>query len=233
MINLTLFSALLLCSLSWLSGSGSESQTVEVQPGEEVTLTCSNISTVQTQTFWSRVIKASKISCISSTFGTDNEILFCDGNENGKFEMTSNVSTVSLKIKRVNLSDSGMYFCGFYINRHTMMNEIHLKVQGDDSPDDSHDDVDGKSEKQCSGITSLTVVLGGLTGSLILVIIGLVVKIRKLPTVEKEERSPQKQNLCSDDLNYAALHIHPNPKRSCRPASDKELEINVVYAATR
>ncbi|XP_051231383.1 uncharacterized protein LOC127349562 [Dicentrarchus labrax] len=50
--TLMMIPALFLCSLSWISVSGSESQTVEVQPGEDVTLLCSNFSSSPTQTVW-------------------------------------------------------------------------------------------------------------------------------------------------------------------------------------
>lgn len=44
--------------------------------------------------------------------------------------MSSNISAVLLQIKQVDLSDSGMYFCGFYTGGQTVINVIHLKVQG-------------------------------------------------------------------------------------------------------
>lgn len=50
---------------------------------------------------------------------------------------------------------------------------------------------------------------------------------------QNEEHNPSERNLGSDDLNYAALSILPNPKRNRRPASESKLESNVVYAATR
>ncbi|GLD57224.1 uncharacterized protein AKAME5_002987900 [Lates japonicus] len=101
----------------------------------------------------------------------------------------------------------------------------------------------------------MSVILGGLTVFLALVIVGLVVKIkklqkvlvfkiRKLHTAHKERHNPQHsetqlcemshlQNLGSDDLNYAALSFLPKAKRSRRPPSERELEPNVVYAASR
>ena len=114
----------------WISVSVSQFQTVEVQPGQEVTLLCSNISNTTTHTFWSRLDNNTKVSCISSTYGSNGEAEFCAGFTKG-FEITSNISTVSLKIKQVNLSDSGLYFCGFYVKNHTVINStIYLKVQG-------------------------------------------------------------------------------------------------------
>ncbi|XP_042258273.1 uncharacterized protein LOC121890072 [Thunnus maccoyii] len=218
MRSFILITALLLCSLSWITVSVSESQTVEVRPGEEVTLQCSNMSRTPTHTYWSRLVKRTKISCISSMYRSDNDAEYCDGFQNGKFKMSSNVSTVSLKITQVDLSDSGLYFCGFYMDGRTVLKVIDLKVQ-----------------EKSDGITNLLrVVLGGQTVLLVMIIIGLVVKIRKLQTAPNEEQNtPQSENLGSDNLNYAALSFNPKPKRIRRPASGREVEPNVIYAATR
>uniref|UniRef100_A0A4W6CVN5 Ig-like domain-containing protein n=1 Tax=Lates calcarifer TaxID=8187 RepID=A0A4W6CVN5_LATCA len=190
----------------WISVS--ETHIVEVQPGEEITLLCPNISKQESVTEWFRLISKTKISCVSSMYKSNDKASYCDGFQN-RFEMSSNITAVFLKIKRVDFSDSGLYFCGFYINAHTVIaNTIHLNVQ--ETPD---------------GITNLmTVVLGGLTVFLTIVIIVLAVEIRKLQTGT---------NLGSDDLNYAALSFQSKAKRKRRPPSERELETNVVYAATR
>ncbi|XP_049425514.1 uncharacterized protein LOC125884487 isoform X6 [Epinephelus fuscoguttatus] len=218
MESFTLLTVLLLCSLSVISVSGSESHTVEVQPGEEVTLTCTNISSSPCQTDWFRLINRTKPSCISSMYEADGGASFCDGFQSG-FEMSSNISTVFLKIKRVDLSDSGLYFCGFYKDTHTVIGDAtHLKVQ--EEPD---------------GMTNLmSVILGGVTVLLTVVVIALAVKIRKLQTAVNEEPQPERnKDLDSDELNYAALHFQAKPKRSRRPPSEREVEPHVVYAATR
>uniref|UniRef100_UPI003AAC497E uncharacterized protein n=1 Tax=Centroberyx gerrardi TaxID=166262 RepID=UPI003AAC497E len=219
MMSYTLVTALLLCNLSWIPVSVSESQTVEVQPGGEVTLTCTNISSSPIYSEWFRLGNRSEPCCISSMYKSDDKVWFCDGFQNGKFEMRSNISTLFLKIKQVDLSDSGLYFCGFYRDGSTVIvNATYLKVQ-----------------EESDGITSLaSVILGGVTVFLVMVIVGLLLKIRQLQTAAEEELQPQRsENLDSDELKYAALSFHPKPKRSRRPASEKEVEPNVVYAATR
>ncbi|XP_049923003.1 uncharacterized protein LOC126404074 [Epinephelus moara] len=232
MRSFTLTTALLLCNLSWISVSGSESHTVEVKPGEEVTLTCTNISSTSTLTEWFRLINRTKPSCISSMYGADAKALFCDGFQSG-FEMSSNISTVFLKIKRVDLFDSGLYFCGFYKDTHTVIaNATHLKVQGNGESDG---DQDSETEKEPDGMTNLmSVILGGVTVLLTVVVIALAVKIRKLQTAVNEEPQPERnKDLGSDELNYAALRFQAKPKRSRRPPSEREVEPHVVYAATR
>ncbi|XP_044196633.1 uncharacterized protein LOC122973288 isoform X3 [Thunnus albacares] len=180
MMNLTLITAFILCSISWISVSLSESHNVEVQPGENVTLQCTTIYQAYTTTSWFRLVNRTKASCISTMFSSKS-VHYCDGFQNGKFQMSSNISTTSLNIKEVDLSDSGVYFCGFYISGQTVLSVIHLNVEGSD--DESYDDIGRKSKQESDGTTKLTsVILAGLTVFLVMVIIGLLLKIRKLKT---------------------------------------------------
>uniref|UniRef100_A0A671XUP7 Immunoglobulin domain-containing protein n=1 Tax=Sparus aurata TaxID=8175 RepID=A0A671XUP7_SPAAU len=205
MKSFTLMTSLLLCSLSWISVSGSESHNVGVRTGDEVTLLCSNLSTIKTQTDWFRVVNRTKPHCISSMYESDGEVSFCDGFQNGKFEMSSNVSTVFLKIKQVDLSDTGLYFCGFYIRTHTVISTAtYLNVQ----------------EERDRMANIMCLILGGLTVLLTIFSIALAVKIRKLQTVIDSHL----QNMGSDDLHYAAVRFQAKPKRNRRPASEREME---------
>ena len=121
----------LLCVSGWISVSGSESQTVDVQPGEEVTLQCSNMSYSAVHAQWFRVINRTKPHCIASMYGAHRNASFCDGFQKGKFEMSSDISNIFLKIKPVDLSDSGLYFCGCYVKAHIVISSATLlNVQG-------------------------------------------------------------------------------------------------------
>ncbi|XP_030285493.1 uncharacterized protein LOC115588960 [Sparus aurata] len=219
MKNFTLIAALSLCSIGWISASVSQYQTVEAQPGEEVTLQCNNISKYDTQTFWSRLVNRTKISCVVVIYRYGGNVTVCDGYEKGKFEMKSNISTVFLKIKKVDSSDSGLYYCGFFISGTPILTPIHIKVNGDSD-----------------GIAKLSsVILGALTVVLVLVVFGLVVENGKLQTAVKEDQNPERrgENLLSDQLEDAALSFYPTPVRSRRPASEREVETRVIYTASR
>ncbi|XP_027144011.1 uncharacterized protein LOC109140675 isoform X2 [Larimichthys crocea] len=218
MRSFTLITALLLCSLSWISVSASESQTVEVQPGQEVTLLCSNFSSVPTQILWFKLVNRTQPCCISHMFNPHEPATFCPGFQNEKFEMRSNISTVFLKIKQVDLSDSGLYFCGYYISRDpVIVDATYLEVQ------------------EFDGVKNLmSVTLAALTAFLVMVVICLAVKIKKLQNACAEERNPQQtESPTADDLNYATVTFHQNTKRNYRPASDGQVESDTIYSATR
>uniref|UniRef100_A0A3Q3L1Z0 Immunoglobulin domain-containing protein n=1 Tax=Mastacembelus armatus TaxID=205130 RepID=A0A3Q3L1Z0_9TELE len=158
----------------WISVSAAESQTVKVQPGEEVNLLCPNMSKYDDLTFWFRLVNGTKMGCISVMYKTTHSVSYCNGFQSGTFEMSSNISTVSLKIKQVDLSDSGLYFCGVYTGGLMLFNtafklQNFIVITFIFSPAES----DGTSKL-------ISVILGGVTVSLVVLIIGLTVKNRKL-----------------------------------------------------
>ncbi|XP_049923948.1 uncharacterized protein LOC126404622 [Epinephelus moara] len=216
-MSFTLITALLwTCSL--ISVSVSEFHTVEVQPGEQVTLMCSNFTSFISHIFWFRLTRRANISYVSSMTTPDTKALLRDGFKNGKFNMTSNTTTIFLTIKPVDVSDSGLYFCGLHPDGKSVINSAtYLNVQ--ECPHET---------------TSLSVILGALTGSLIIVVIAMTFRICKLQTADGEEQNPQQsENLDSDDLKAAALSLYPASIRSRRPASHREVETRVMYAASR
>lgn len=115
----------------WISASNSGFHTVEVQPGEGVTLLCSNFSNYPSHIVWFKLANRPNISCISHMWSSTDNALFYDGFQNGKFNMTSNSSTLFLKIKQIDFSDSGLYICGFNSNGNpVIVSATYLMVQG-------------------------------------------------------------------------------------------------------
>ncbi|XP_018529725.1 uncharacterized protein LOC108896026 isoform X1 [Lates calcarifer] len=224
MKTFTFITALILCSLSWISVSVSETQTVESQPGLHVTLLCSNISTYPTTTTWSRVVNRTEAGCVSSMYGSNSNASYCDGFQRGKFEMTSNMSIVFLNINQVDFYDAGLYLCGFYIDGQTVFRVINLRVQ--EGHDEPRDDMDGKKESKLTSEILTTVTVLHLMFSF-----GLVVKIRKLQTAAKEEHQNlrQRENVDSEYL----MRLYSPTIRNRRPASEREVETHVIYTASR
>nr|XP_014269767.2 uncharacterized protein LOC106676848 [Maylandia zebra] len=202
----------------WISVLAFEFHSVEVQPGEEVRLQCSNLSRLNIRLFWFRMTNRPNASRISSMFSPEGNVTFYEGFQNVKFNMTSNISVLFLEIEQVDSSDSGLYFCGELKNEMFIVyGATNLKVQG----------------KLDSSQNPSTMILGSLTVFLLLVIIGLIVKIRKFHTAEDDGQNPQRsENVDSGAMNYAALSF-PLRTKIRRSAPQRELEPNVVYAATR
>ncbi|CAI5682638.1 unnamed protein product [Oreochromis niloticus] len=205
--------AVLLCTFSWISVLAFELHTVEVQPGEEVTLQCSNLSSYPVHLSWFRSTNRSNASKISSMFSPESNAIFYEGFQNSKFNMTSNTSVLFLEIKQVDSSDSGLYFCGEDSSEKLIVyGATNLKVQ------------EGRSQNPS------TMILGSLTVFLLLVIIGLIVKIRKFYTAEDDRQNPQRSESWVRAEFCLTLHIRTKIRR---PVPQRELEPNVVYAATR
>ncbi|XP_026208398.1 uncharacterized protein LOC113157254 isoform X1 [Anabas testudineus] len=218
-MNFTLLTALL-CTFSWISVSLSDFHTVSVQHGEEVTLACTNFSIFPYHIHWFRLGNGPNVSCISSMFSSDANTTLCVGFQNGKFSMTSNTVTVFLNIKQVDLSDSGLYFCGLYSNGNSVIvHATYLNV----------------AQEKFGGLPTLTsVILGGVIIFLIIFIISLVIKILRLHKAPDQRQNPQhSETLGSDALNYAAISFQPKPTTNRRSASQRQLEADAVYAATR
>ncbi|KAM6960307.1 putative immune-type receptor 11a isoform 1-T1 [Tautogolabrus adspersus] len=209
-MNQTLIKAFLLCSLSWISVSGSESQTVEVQAGEDVTLMCSGMDKYLKVRYWLKLVKGTDIQCVSAVTSPTSEVTYHDGYSNRTFNMSSNDSTISLKVRSVKLNNSGIYYCGFNKEGRPVLTTIHLKI------------------KECNEAATLaSIILRGLTLLLVMVVIGLLVKDRTFQTAAEERQNPgHTENEASGELNYAAVTFRSKAKR-------REPEPNVLYAATR
>ncbi|XP_028973435.2 uncharacterized protein LOC105009181 isoform X2 [Esox lucius] len=152
---------LLLFGLSLVPASFFQSQTVVVLRGESVTLLCSNISTVVGHVAWFKQVNRSEPVCISTMYGTHPSTVDYYL-ENRHFEMYSNNTTIFLKIYKVDIADSGLYFCGFFTNTKFMVfvSATFLNVQGSKLSEEKEETV---KKRQCNGTTSLVGECNGTT----------------------------------------------------------------------
>ncbi|CAN9507255.1 unnamed protein product [Ophioblennius macclurei] len=158
-MSVSLETLLVLLSLSWLRLS--LSHTVEVRPGEDATLLCSNHSSGPSQSIWFRMVDGSEPHCISNIFRADENASLCTGVQKDKYEVTSNMSVIFLTIKKVTEDDAGLYFCG-YKNRHpAMVSSTYLEIR----------------EQPAETTSQLSVILSALTLLLTKIAICLVVRM--------------------------------------------------------
>ncbi|XP_055362795.1 uncharacterized protein LOC114850187 isoform X3 [Betta splendens] len=223
-----------ICSISWISVSVAHSQIVNVQPGHSVTL-WSPILTKNTVTTWSRLTNKTTASCICFITSFKGNAEFCDGFSNEKFEMKDNNSGVYLTIKKVDLSDSRIYFCEFFNSGKSTYYVTHLYVNGSE---ETQDDLDTKSQTECNKTDKTTyvmsLILGGLTVFLLMVVTGVIVSLGKRQAASSEKQDPQlHENVDCDNLTAAALSVFSPAVRSRRPASQRQVETHVTYAASR
>ncbi|XP_007555866.1 uncharacterized protein LOC103140589 [Poecilia formosa] len=210
-----------LCTFSWISVSVCQFLTVSVRPAEDVTLMCSNLSEVLSHISWFKMNSSPNASRISSMLSAESNVSLFDGFHFSKYNMTTNITNLFLTIREVNISDSGLYFCGLYIAAvgaavPGVFTATHLQVE---------DVSDRLLNLPC-------MILGCVAVFLTVVIVALAV--RTIQSGQTERKNPQpSENLDPDCLNYAALKSHPKAKNYTRLSDEKELETNVLYAATR
>uniref|UniRef100_A0A3B5LHG1 Ig-like domain-containing protein n=1 Tax=Xiphophorus couchianus TaxID=32473 RepID=A0A3B5LHG1_9TELE len=212
---------------SWICVSGFRFHTAVAQPGEEVTLRCSNMSTYRSQVFWFK-LDDGPLGCISAMLNAESALTSYDPFQPDKFAMTSDSTNVSLRIRPLDANDSGLYFCGYYFDAFpAVFTATYLKVEGKimGVSVDSSEEPDGPEHL-------LNWILGGIVIFLIIVIVGFIVKIRILYAVSNS-KSFYLQNLDSHIMNYAALSFPPKTKSNRSPVAERDLGTNVLYAATR
>uniref|UniRef100_A0A3B3TW15 Uncharacterized LOC106946845 n=1 Tax=Poecilia latipinna TaxID=48699 RepID=A0A3B3TW15_9TELE len=207
-----------LCTFSWISVSVCQFLTVSVRPAEDVTLMCSNLSEVLSHISWFKMNSSPNASRISSMLSAESNVSLFDGFHFSKYNMTTNITNLFLTIRDVNISDSGLYFCGLYIAAvgaavPGVFTATHLQVE---------DVSDRLLNLPC-------MILGCVAVFLTVVIVALAVKIRTI----QSGYYGFILNLDPVGLNYAALHIRPKAKSKRRAVDKNELKDNVLYAATR
>uniref|UniRef100_A0A674E3W5 Immunoglobulin V-set domain-containing protein n=1 Tax=Salmo trutta TaxID=8032 RepID=A0A674E3W5_SALTR len=197
----------------------SQSQTMEVRIGDNITLQCSNVTTVVGHTAWFKQVNGSEPVCISSMYGFNSTPDLHNDFQRRHFEMFSNNTTIFLKITKVEIADCGLYFCGLFPHKG---DDIYL----------------GEDDDGTMYLLPLVVILAVVTAVLLIVILILVLKTRRdtkthnTGTMEDHERFQQGD---PDSLNYAALSFRQKRSRNKKTTKGQmmEMESNVVYAATR
>ncbi|XP_051501444.1 novel immune-type receptor 7b [Myxocyprinus asiaticus] len=217
-----------------------------VGSGTSVSLLCSNILTEPSYIAWFKQTKNGSLPfCVVTqfTYKSQADPIYFNGFKMNHIEMAVNDTISSLKIVNAEVSDSGIFFCGSFLRNHMVFhNSTQLVVNGIDQSIDvipnnpeKDTDVTEVSSGSCNVYYTLTLILSCLVllPTVLAIVVLIRMKERNKQTEDVGTQSPyhheEEQNL---DLNYAALSFAK--KKSRRPVrSMREVETNVVYAATR
>ncbi|XP_029615455.1 uncharacterized protein LOC115197908 [Salmo trutta] len=244
----TFLQALLLYGLTLVSVLVSQSQTMEVRIGDNITLQCSNVTTVVGHTAWFKQVNGSEPVCISSMYGFNSTPDLHNDFQRRHFEMFSNNTTIFLKITKVEIADCGLYFCGLFPHSHMFfVNATYLKIKGECKgtigPVAEGDDIYlGEDDDGTMYLLPLVVILAVVTAVLLIVILILVLKTRRDTKTHNTDigaqllpQNNQDPDQDPDSLNYAALSFRQKRSRNKKTTKGQmmEMESNVVYAATR
>ncbi|XP_052458894.1 uncharacterized protein LOC128017526 [Carassius gibelio] len=99
-----------------------------VNIGTTVTLLCSNILKEPSYIAWFKKTNDSLPLCIATQYVSDKppDSIYLNGFNKNHIEMSVNRTFSSLKIVNVDISDSGIFYCGSFLTNHMM---FHDKTQ--------------------------------------------------------------------------------------------------------
>ncbi|XP_055012031.1 uncharacterized protein LOC110168516 [Boleophthalmus pectinirostris] len=199
----------------FLSYTYSHLTNTEVQRGAEASLCCS-VPPLLFPVHISWFHMNDDTTQICSMLDSKSKVTFYSGAHKEKYTVTLNNSTTCLTIKKVDYSDSGLYFCGEKMtNKSVIFTATFLKIQENNT-------------KLFNPV--IIPVMSGVIVLLVLLVGGLILKIHQLSKgyiPKREEEQEDNKNLDSTELTYAKIYFQTNR------TSDKELQPNVLYEATR
>ena len=101
------------------------------RPGDNVTLQCVHINRVEAHIAWFKQVNRSKPLCIASMYSNDpNDVKYYNGFQDRRLDMRYNSTLMFLTIREVDLSDSGLYFCGKMDVYMSFTNVTFLEIKG-------------------------------------------------------------------------------------------------------
>ncbi|XP_016370137.1 uncharacterized protein LOC107709978 [Sinocyclocheilus rhinocerous] len=228
-----IISALLICGMGLLTAvKSSQIVNLSAQPGENVTIWCQHTSETGINIHWFKQTNSSvPIAIVYMMISYQlKEIhkMYLNGFQQDRLLMTLNSKNTSLTILNVDVSDSGLYFCGWESLIITFGDGTHLDIK-----DLKKSSI---STRDCSEniFYKLTFIFGGIIVILIIIpFIMLIIKIQNRNTQEKDaDRHVTQHHEEPHSSVYAALRFSKHQKKSRRAARNTE-DTDVVYSATR
>uniref|UniRef100_A0A8C1J647 Ig-like domain-containing protein n=1 Tax=Cyprinus carpio TaxID=7962 RepID=A0A8C1J647_CYPCA len=200
---------------------------LSAQPGENVTVWCQHTSETGINIHWFKQTNSSvPIAIVYMMISYQLKEIhkrYLNCFQQDRILMSLNIKNTSLRILNVDVSDSGLYFCGWDSRMMTFSDgtNLDIKVKCDLILTDLKKSL--ISTRDCSEniFYKLTFIFGGVI--VILIIIPLTKLIFKIQNTNTQKKEPHSSV-------YAALQLSKH--KSTRAARNTE-DTDVVYSATR
>nr|AAI63760.1 Nitr11b protein [Danio rerio] len=221
---------------------------ISAQPGENVTIWCKHTSNTGKNIHWFKqthgAVPLNIVYKMISYKFEELHLKYLNDFQPDRFVMSLNTENTSLSILNVEISDSALYFCGWYSWKILFGDGalLDIKVKSDASlknetvtntVTNTNTDLKGPiSTKDCSGNTfyTLTFILGGIIVILLTVTLTLfIIKIRKIHKKDENQHATQHHEEAHSSV-YAALRFS---KQKTRRAARHNKDSEVIYSATR
>ncbi|XP_039515231.1 uncharacterized protein si:ch73-266m14.1 [Pimephales promelas] len=238
-----IISALLICGMGLLTVTASQTTNISAHPGDNITLWCQHTLQIGEYMHWFKQTNSGvPISIVRMMlhFNTEAVPTYVNDFKPDRLVMFLNRKNSSLSILNVDISDSGLYYCGWgsWVITFGDGTNIEIKERTITKLNNETYKVTNKdlkrspiSEKYCPGniFYKLTFIFGGIVVILIIIIplTLFIVKIRKTQEKDADQQVTEHHEDPHSTL-YAALRFSKQkPRRAARHAEDAD----VVYSA--
>ncbi|KAK9972285.1 hypothetical protein ABG768_025606 [Culter alburnus] len=243
-----IISALLICGMGLLTVvKSSQTANISARPGDNVTIWCQHTAKTGKYIHWFKQTTSAvplSIVYVMITYQLKElQIKYLNGFQSDRLVMSLNTKNTSLRILNVDVSDSGLYYCGWNSWGITFGDGTHLDIKESECVTSlqNETEISNKDLKESPISTrdctenifyKLTFIFGVIIGILIIVLVLIVIiKIQSRKTQGKDaDRHVTQHHEEPHSTLYAALQFS---KQKTRRAARHAEDIDVVYSATR
>ncbi|XP_051756423.1 uncharacterized protein LOC127516125 isoform X3 [Ctenopharyngodon idella] len=250
-----IISALLICGMGLLTVvKSSQTANMSARPGDNVTIWCQHTAKTGKYIHWFKqtnsAVPLSIVYMMITYQLKELQIKYLNGFQPDRLVMSLHTKNTSLRIINVDISDSGLYYCGWDSRVITFGNGTHLDIKDHFiycaesecvTPLQNETEISNKdlkespiSTRDCSEniFYKLTFIFGVIIVILIIILVLIIItKIRNRKTQGKDaDRHVTQHHEEPHSTLYAALQFS---KQKTRRAARHAEDIDVVYSATR
>ncbi|XP_016416278.1 uncharacterized protein LOC107746514, partial [Sinocyclocheilus rhinocerous] len=198
----------------------SQIDNVSAQPGENVTICCQHNSETGKNIHWFKQTKSSvPIAIVYMMISYELKELhtnYLNGFQQDHLLMSLNTENTSLQILNVDVSDSGLYFCGWNSWVMTFGDGTQLEIK----------DLNKRpiSTRDCSVniFYKLTFIFGGIIFILTIILLTTLI-------IKRQNRNTQGKDADGHETQH---HEEPHSSVYARPISTRDCSVNIFYKLT-